>query len=129
MITALRTRASDFELKRGVLTHAPSDHNFRFDQHGNVTVDAHCDCALLAVAPEQREELWQAFQVWRHAYWRPVEINRQFAEHFRAPGVIQRVLRRLGLAWRRATRARFDDGVGVAANEGIRVEGNLAPAE
>ena len=68
MITALRTQSSDFELSRGWLKHAPSRHRFRFDKYGNVTIDAHCDCASLSVAPEQSRELWQEFQVWREVY-------------------------------------------------------------
>jgi hypothetical protein len=104
MITALRTQASDFELSRGWLKHAPSRHRFKFDRYGNVSIDAHCDCASLSVAPEQSRELWQEFQVWREVYWRPVEINREFASHFKEPNAFQRVFRRINLAWRRATR-------------------------
>jgi hypothetical protein len=109
MIVALRTQTSDFELNRGWLKHVPSRHNFKFDKHGNVTVDAHCNCSSLSVAPEQSQELWTEFQVWRDLYWRPIEINMEFASHFRAPNVVQRFFRRLHLAWRIATRDHFDE--------------------
>ena len=115
MITALRTQASDFEMSRGWLKHAPSRHSFKFDKHGNVTIDARCDCATLSVAPEQSLELWQEFQVWREVYWHPVEINREFASHFRAPHAFHRILRRIHLAWRRATRSRFEERLPAAS--------------
>lgn len=116
MITALRTQSSDFELSRGWLKHAPSRHRFRFDKYGNVTIDAHCDCASLSVAPEQSRELWQEFQVWREVYWRPVEINREFASHFQAPNAFQRILRRINLAWRRTTRDRTPETTPATPN-------------
>jgi hypothetical protein len=128
MISALRTQAGDFELSKGWLKHAPSRHKFRFDNSGNVTLDAHCDCALLSIAPQQREELWQAFRLWRETYWRPVEINRQFARHFQTPNALQRVIRRIDLAWRRLIRNRFDDRV-AATPSADPAAAHLAPAE
>jgi hypothetical protein len=115
MITALRIQASDFELSRGWLKHAPSRHSFKFDKYGNVTIDARCDCATLSVAPEQSQELWQEFQVWRDVYWRPVEINREFASHFLPTSAFHRILRRIHLAWRRATRNRFEERLSAAS--------------
>ncbi|MBV8474194.1 MAG: hypothetical protein JO107_16380 [Hyphomicrobiales bacterium] len=131
MITALRTQASDFELSRGWLKHAPSRHRFKFDRYGNVSIDAHCDCASLSVAPEQSRELWQEFQVWREVYWRPVEINREFASHFKEPNALQRILRRINLAWRRATRDRSEAIEPVTTNSETAPKRNrsYAPAE
>jgi hypothetical protein len=131
MITALRTQASDFELSRGWLKHAPSRHRFKFDRYGNVSIDAHCDCASLSVAPEQSRELWQEFQVWREVYWRPVEINREFASHFKEPNAFQRMIRRINLAWRRATRDRSEPIEPVTPNPETAPTRNksFAPAE
>jgi hypothetical protein len=129
MITALRTQASDFELRRGWLIHAPSRHNFKFDKSGNVTIDAQCNCSFLSVAPEQSQELWQEFQVWREVYWRPTEINREFASHFRAPSLVQGILRRIHLAWRRATRERLEERVSETTNSESSKQRSLAPAE
>ena len=95
MIAALRDRPTDFEVDRGWLTHFPSRHSFNFDRLGDVTIRAHCDCAYLSVRPEQGHELWTAFQDWRVNYWRPIEINREFAAHFRRPNFLQRALRGL----------------------------------
>ncbi len=131
MITALRTQASDFELSRGWLKHAPSRHRFKFDRYGNVSIDAHCDCASLSVAPEQSRELWQEFQVWREVYWRPVEINREFASHFKEPNALQRMLRRINLAWRRATRDRSEpiEPVTPSSETAPKRNRSFAPAE
>jgi hypothetical protein len=87
MIVSLRTSPSEFEIDRGWLTHVPSRHNFRFDPEGNVTLLAHCDCAALTIREEQSRELATAFEEWRSTYWRVVEINREFAAHFRRPGI------------------------------------------
>ncbi|HLJ70446.1 MAG TPA: hypothetical protein VKU03_03955 [Roseiarcus sp.] len=93
MIAALRERPEDFDLNRGWLTHFPSGHRFKFDRAGNVSLRANCDCALLSVRQEEGQELWQAFESWRANYWRPIEINREFAAHFRRPNVAQRMFR------------------------------------
>ena len=95
MIEALRERPADFELERGWLTHFPSRHSFLFDRSGNVRLRARCDCALLSVRPEQGLELWLGFQDWRANYWRAIEINREFAGHFRRPNFAQRMVRRV----------------------------------
>jgi hypothetical protein len=123
MIVALRTQASDFELNKGWLKHTPSHHSFKFDRYGDVIIDARCDCSSLSVAPEQSLELWKEFQVWRELYWRPVEINMEFASHFRAPNAIQRIYRRLRLAWRRTMWKPLDERASESPRE------SLAPAE
>jgi hypothetical protein len=94
MIASLRTRPCDFEMQRGWLHHLPSRHRFKVDREGSVRVEARCDCAVLAVRREQGRELWDAFQQWHSAYWRAIEINREFASHFRAPTICQRIYRR-----------------------------------
>ena len=90
-IDALRSRPSDFELRRGALVHKPSRHTFRFDPLGGARVDAECDCALLSVSSEQSRDLRAAIEMWRSDYWRMVEINREFAAHFRRPSLAQRL--------------------------------------
>ena len=90
-IDALRSRPSDFELRRGALIHKPSRHSFCFDGWGGVRVDAQCDCSLLSISPEQSHELIAAVDVWRSEYWRVVEINREFAAHFRRPSLARRL--------------------------------------
>ena len=95
MIAALRERPADFEIDRGWLTHFPSRHSFKFDREGNVTLHARCNCAFLSVRNEQGRELWTAFQDWRVTYWRPIEINREFASHFSEPSIFRRALRRV----------------------------------
>lgn len=104
MIAALRTRPADFELDGSWLYHFPSHHRFKVDQEGNVTLDARCDCALLRVRRDQGKELWKAFQIWQSAYWRPTEINKEFALHFRSPNLWQRLYRRLRGTVRQALR-------------------------
>jgi hypothetical protein len=94
-ITALRDRPMDFGVDRGWVTHFPSRHSFMFDLRGNLILHARCDCALLSIRPEQAKELGTAFLDWRTSYWRPIEINRKFAAHFRRPNILQRVLRRV----------------------------------
>jgi hypothetical protein len=89
-IDAMRLRPSDFELRRGNLVHTPSRHTFRFNRWGSARVDAECDCALLLISLEQSRDLKAAFDVWRNEYWRVVEINREFAAHFRPPGRARR---------------------------------------
>jgi hypothetical protein len=93
-ITALRDRPMDFGVDRGWLAHYPSRHSFKFE--GNVTLHARCDCAHLSIRPEQGQELWMAFQDSGTNYWRPIEINREFAAHFHHhPNLLQRILRRV----------------------------------
>ena len=95
MIAALRDRPADFELDRGWLVHFSSRHAFMFDRQGNVAVRARCACAHLSVRLEDGQELWGAYREWRANYWRPIEINREFAAHFRKPSIFRRALRRL----------------------------------
>ena len=95
VISALRERPADFEIDRGWLTHFPSRHSFNFDREGNVTIDARCDCVFLSIRAAQGRELRTAFQDWRATYWRPIEINREFAAHFSEPNIFQRALRRV----------------------------------
>jgi hypothetical protein len=95
MIAALRDRPTDFEVDRGWLTHFPSRHSFKFDRVGDVAMRARCDCAHLSVRVEDGQELWTAYREWHATYWRPIEINREFAAHFRSPNILQRALRGL----------------------------------
>jgi hypothetical protein len=82
MMVALRSAPEQFELTDGWLHHTPSRHSFRFGPQDTIEIRAACDCALLAVRPEQRRELTDGFRQWRAIYWRPIEINREFARHF-----------------------------------------------
>jgi hypothetical protein len=82
LITSLRTTPDAFEFTRGALHHIPSRHRFKISTDGSVRLDAQCSCAFLAIRKEQEPALVEAFQEWRVNYWRPIEINRQFAEHF-----------------------------------------------
>jgi len=109
MIVALRTSPSDFEMKRGWLRHFPSRHEFKFDSEGNVRLHARCDCAMLAVRREQGLQLWQTFQQWHVSYWRPLEINKEFASHFRKPNPLTRALRNMIAKIRRAALLRSED--------------------
>ncbi|HXJ02559.1 MAG TPA: hypothetical protein VNH44_15150 [Micropepsaceae bacterium] len=92
MITALRTSPETFEFTNDSLYHIPSCHSFRFGRDGRVRLDAHCDCAFLAVSEDQEPALYEAYNDWRVNYWRPVEINRQFAAHFDPPSGWRRLL-------------------------------------
>jgi hypothetical protein len=92
MISALRDSPNSFEFTRGSLHHIPSRHRFLFDQGGRVRIDAGCDCADLAVDKAQEPALFEAFNHWRTDYWRPLEINRQFAAHFNPPSPWRQVL-------------------------------------
>lgn len=85
MITALRSSPDSFEFTSGSLHHIPSRHRFQFDQARHVNIVAQCDCSSLAVTREQEAALFEAFVEWRMTYWRPLEINRQFAAHFNPP--------------------------------------------
>jgi hypothetical protein len=104
IITALKTRPTDFEMDGKWLHHFPSRHRFRVDAKGNVRLDTLCDCALLHSRREQGQALWDAFQIWHSAYWRPIEINEKFAREFRAPNIWQRFYRRLRAKVRRSLR-------------------------
>src|SRR5579863_7229083 len=84
MIGALRESPSDFDMSRGQLRHMPSGHKVVFDAFGgSARIDAQCECATLRISLEQSRELLVAFRTWKQDYWRVVEINRDFADHFR----------------------------------------------
>ena len=85
MIHALRASPEHFEFTNGSLHHIPSRHKFQFDWEGRVRVEARCDCAFLAVNTGQESAICEAFSEWRMNYWRPIEINREFASHFERP--------------------------------------------
>lgn len=91
MMTALRTTPEDFDMNGRWLRHNPSRHCFRFDP-GHVTVRSGCTCSFLMIHPDQQLELERNFQAWQASYWRPIEINRQFAGHFRTRSRIRRAL-------------------------------------
>jgi hypothetical protein len=101
MITALQRDPSDFGMQRGWLHHYPSRHAFKFDRDGKVRLHAYCDCAMLSIRQEQSLELWDAYRQWYASYWRPVEINKEFAAHFREPNAVVRLLRRASANIRR----------------------------
>ena len=117
MITALRSSPDTFEFTRGQLHHIPSRHNFQFDSSGNVRLDAQCSCATLRVRNEQQAPLFEAFNEWRASYWRPLEINRQFAEHFDPPTGLRKFLLALTARLHRAlmTRTHREDERGKVA--------------
>jgi hypothetical protein len=82
MIAALRAGPDQFELADGWLRHTPSRHSFRFGPNDEVEIRAACDCAALAIKPEQKPALVRCFREWELNYWRPLQINREFASHF-----------------------------------------------
>lgn len=86
MIRALQHAPSEFELVSGWLNHVPSGHSFRFHEGDQVEVSAACNCALLVPTSEGEKELSKGFREWEHAYWQPLQINRQFASHFYKSG-------------------------------------------
>jgi hypothetical protein len=91
MIGALHSSPSDFDMSRGQLRHMPSGHKVVFDAFGGAArIDAQCECATLRISLQQSKQLLAAFREWKQDYWRTVEINREFSEHFR-PGFARRV--------------------------------------
>jgi hypothetical protein len=93
MITALRTTPDEFELVEGWLNHTRSSHYVRFEANDDVELRAECNCTLLAIRPEQKQELAKCFREWESSYWRPLQINREFASHFlRKPGLRQMMI-------------------------------------
>ena len=80
---ALRGRPEEFEMVRGNLHHSPSKHRFHFGKDGTLRVLADCDCALLATRPDEVEAFKTAFDQLHVTYWHAIEINREFAGHFR----------------------------------------------
>jgi hypothetical protein len=107
-ITALRSRPAEFELRDNALHHFGSRHSFRFLKPDEVRIEAFCDCSQLRASPRQSRELHDAFQHWQASYWRPLQINCEFADHFAPPGLIRRMmisLLRYLIAWRPAPRS------------------------
>src|SRR5262245_39791644 len=90
-IAAIRARPEEFEFAGDALRHLPSRHWFRFQDDGNVEVVADCSCAYLRTSREQARTFHQAYKEWHVTYWRPLEINREFASHFEPPGLLRRV--------------------------------------
>jgi hypothetical protein len=82
MVNALLYAPDEFELSSGWLNHIPSGHSFRFDTSDHVEISAACNCALLVPTPESERELAKRFREWERDYWRPLQINREFASHF-----------------------------------------------
>lgn len=102
LISALRTNPEVFEFSNGHLRHIPSRHSFHFDRAGDVRVRADCACSFLKIAENQQPALFEAFQEWRTNYWRPIEINREFAAHFRARSWLRRQLIKMAASLLRA---------------------------
>lgn len=82
VISALGASPAEFEMCSGSLHHVRSSHSFTFDEHDHVRINAECCCSLLAVRPEQERAFAARFREWHREYWRPIEINREFADHF-----------------------------------------------
>ncbi len=91
MISALQSNPDHFEFTSGSLHHIPSRHRFQFDDRGLRRIDAGCGCMSLEVSREQESVLFEAFNDWKVNYWRPTQINKEFASHFELP-VWRRVL-------------------------------------
>lgn len=90
MIAALRDTPSDFDMSGSQLRHMPSGHKVVFDAFGGAArIDAQCACTTLRISLEQTRDLFAAFRQWKQDYWRGVEINRDFADHFQ-PGLLRR---------------------------------------
>lgn len=83
MIRALQYSPHEFELTAGWLNHGRSGHSFRFDANDQVEVSAACNCAMLAPTTEHAHDLAKAFREWERDYGRPLQINREFASHFK----------------------------------------------
>ena len=81
-ITAIRARPEEFEFSNNTLHHLGSRHRFRFVSDHEVEIHAACDCATLRASREQAKVFHVAYRDWYASYWRPLEINREFASHF-----------------------------------------------
>lgn len=92
LMTSLRTRPEEFDFKSQWLRHIPSRHSFKFEPTGRVQIRAECNCAFLAIHPQQERQLADSFEKWHTNYWRPLEINREFASHFRPHSALRRTL-------------------------------------
>jgi hypothetical protein len=84
-ISALRARPEEFEFSNDTLHHLGSRHRFRFPSEASVVIHADCDCSLLEASQEQTRIFHEAYREWHTSYWRPLEINREFASHFELP--------------------------------------------
>jgi len=104
-ITALRSWPEEFEFSDDTLHHLASRHRFRFLSDHEVEIYAACDCSTLRASPEQTRAFHTAYREWHSSYWRPLEINREFASHF-APPVWRRVA--IWLLRHLLSRPRFD---------------------
>jgi hypothetical protein len=92
LMVSLRTSPEEFDFKGGWLRHTPSRHNFKFQPSGRVEIRAECNCAFLAIHPEQEQALARTFHNWQESYWRPLQISREFASHFRPRSALRRAL-------------------------------------
>jgi hypothetical protein len=72
------------------------------------------------VSEEQQATLFQAYGEWRAGYWRPVEINREFAAHFTPPSGWRRLLIELTARLHRAL---------LAGSWNTRASEKIVPAE
>ena len=90
-ITALRLRPEEFEFSNNRLHHRGSRHSFRFIGDDDVRIEAACDCAYLRAKLEQTKAFHAAYREWHASYWRPLQINREFASHFAAPPLWRRL--------------------------------------
>ena len=101
-IEAIRSRPEDFEFSQGTLHHLSSRHHFRFLSDDELQIDAACGCSTLRTSRVQAKAFHAAYRDWHVSYWRPLEINREFASHFAPPSLWRRfaiwLLRRL-LSW------------------------------
>jgi hypothetical protein len=102
LITAIRSRPEEFEFSNDTLHHVRSRHGFRFVSDDDMEIHAACDCSFLRASKEQTRVFHAAYREWHASYWRPLEINREFASHFAPPPLWRRLaiwlLRRL-LSW------------------------------
>ena len=78
-IAALRARPEEFEFSNDTLHHLGSRHRFRFLSEDSVEIHADCGCAILKASQEQTKVFHAAYREWHASYWRPLEINREFA--------------------------------------------------
>ena len=92
LMASLRMRPEEFDFRGDWLRHIPSRHNFKFEPSGRVQIRAECDCAFLAIHPQQERELADSFKTWHTNYWQPLVINREFASHFRPRSLWRRWL-------------------------------------
>jgi hypothetical protein len=81
-IAALRARPEEFEFSNDTLHHLGSRHRFRFLSEDSVAIHADCGCSILKASKEQTKVFHAAYREWHASYWRPLEINREFASHF-----------------------------------------------